>query len=171
MSLGIGACPRMSLTVTQKTIAAPVGQCMDFVSDVTVTTTTGASSVQRTLHNDPDGSNCRVRKSIVEPSSTQYRVETVYGYDAFGNINSVTVKGRNPDGSAMLNRVSSMSWGTLGLFPESATNALDQTTEFDYDYDKGLLESITDPNDLIMNPNEPTISWDHDAFGRKILES
>ena len=157
-------------TVTQKVFAAPVGQCMDFVSDVTVATDTGGSSVERVLKNIPDGSNCRIRTSIVEPSSTQYRVETVYGYDAFGNINSVTVKGRNPDGSAMPNRVSSMLWGTLGLFPESATNALNQTTEFDYDYDKGLLESITDPNDLIMNPNVPTISWDHDAFGRKTLE-
>src|SRR5690606_4864990 len=100
----------------------------------------------------------------VEPSSTRYRVQTVYGYDSFGNVNSVTVKGLNPNGTAMSNRVSTMSWGTLGLFPVSATNPLSQTTQFGYDYNLGLPTSTTDPNSLVTQ-------WQYDAFGRKTSES
>ncbi len=151
-------------TVTQNVFASPAGQCLDFLTDSTVTTTVGASTVVRTLHNDPDGSNCRIRTSIIEPSSTRYRVETVYGYDSFGNVNSVTVKGLNPNGTAMSNRVSTMSWGTLGLFPVSATNPLSQTTQFGYDYNLGLPTSTTDPNSLVTQ-------WQYDAFGRKTSES
>lgn len=64
----------------------------------------------------------------------------------------------------MPQRVTSMSWGTLGLFPQSTTNALNQTTQFGYDYDRGLLTSTTDPNNLVT-------SWQYDAFGRKTSES
>jgi RHS repeat-associated protein len=152
-------------TETVSLFAPPVGYCLDFITDLTVTDTApGGSSIERTVHNEPDASNCRIYSTRVGAANSLYRVESVYGYDTFGNVNLVTVKGVNPDGTPMPFRETEISWDALGLFPDSVINPLEQTTQFDYDHDSGLPSSTTDPNGLIT-------SWDYDSFGRAISES
>jgi RHS repeat-associated protein len=152
-------------TETVHQFAPPVGYCLDFTTDSTVTDTApGGSIVERTVHNEPDGSNCRILSTRVGPSASLYRVETDYEYDDYGNVRLITLKGVNPDGTPMDDRETEIDWDNYGLFPESVTNALEQTTQFGHNYELGLPTSTTDPNGLIA-------SRQYDPFGRITSES
>ncbi|MEO6080914.1 MAG: SpvB/TcaC N-terminal domain-containing protein [Steroidobacteraceae bacterium] len=89
-------------------------------------------------------------------------VDTNYTYgDSFGNVTAVSVTGRNPNGSAMSPRTSSINWGTTGQFPVSETNALSQPpTTRTFDPTFGSLLTETDPNGIVVANNG------YDAFGR-----
>ena len=116
--------------------------CLSLLSASTVsyTDTYDNASVSETRNFNPDTTNCRY-SSIVTAPSTAYQVTDALGYDSFGNINSETVTG-----IGMTGRTTSMNWGTTGQFPLSITNALNQTTTFNYDFGCGLVSSMTDPN-------------------------
>ncbi len=63
-------------------------------SSVTYSTTvSGEASVTRSKNITNDYTYCRVSSESVEPSSSTLRVDTSYGYDDFGNVNSVSVTG------------------------------------------------------------------------------
>ncbi len=65
----------------------------------------------------------------------------------------------------MTARVTSANWGTTGQFPMSVTDASNATTQFNYNFDYGLVSSETDPNGL-------TSSWQYtDGFGRLTQET
>jgi RHS repeat-associated protein len=152
-------------TETVNLFASPVGNCLDFVTDITVTDTApDQSTVQRTVHHEPEGANCRIFSTRIGSPASLYRVETLYDYDDFGNVRLVTVKGVNPDGTPTNDRETELVWDDYGLFPDSLINALGQITHFDHDYDLGLPASTTDPNGLVT-------SWEYDSFGRRESES
>lgn len=120
----------------------------------------GGGAVTRTQAINWDAAKCRPTDIVTEPGQgAPLQVTRVLGYDAFGNINTDTVTG-----SGMLARTTTVQWDTAGRFPESVTNALSQTTSFDWYESTGLPMSQTDPNGL-------TISWLYDAMGRRTRET
>lgn len=136
-------------------------RCISLLQSVQADYSTGTNppSLTRRLSITPDTANCRASQQIVESTSATYRVETTYGYDAFGNVSSTSTIGRNPDGSNMPARTTSSQWGTTGQFLVSSWNELNQQTVHDYYYDFGTLKSKTDPNNLVSN-------LAYDTFGR-----
>jgi RHS repeat-associated protein len=92
------------------------------------------------------------------------KLTTTYGYDAFGNKQTVTVTGRDGTSPTDVSRVTTTIYDARGRFPDHSSNALDQTESYTYDQNLGVVKSLTGPNDL------PT-TWDYDGFGTKIRET
>lgn len=135
--------------------------CLGQPTQVQMTrTAAGANSVTRTIQLAVDYAACRAVQRVVEPQSSLYKVTTAWGYDAFGNISSETVTG-----TGMTSRTTTRNWGATGQFPVSVTNALNQTTQFGYNYSYGLRSSATTPN-----AGANTTNWYFDAFGRPYRE-
>ncbi len=124
----------------------------------------GGAPVTRTTNRTWDLAKCRMTQEIAEPSNATREVVSDIGYDAFGNVNSAVVTGRNPDATAMTPRASGANWGTNGRFLRSTTNPLSQTTLYGWDEKLGLRTSLTDPNQL-------QTSWLYDEFGRLTREN
>jgi YD repeat-containing protein len=119
----------------------------------------GTTAIARTTAFTPDSANCRLTQEVVEPLSSTYKVTVGLGYDSFGNLSSQTITGIN-----MTARTTLTNWGTRGQFPTSVTNPLTQVTQFDYNFDLGVMKNTTDPNLLVT-------SWGYDNFGRKTSET
>jgi RHS repeat-associated protein len=105
-----------------------------------------------------DAASGLLTREVVEPDLSQYRLQTDYGYDAFGNKTAVTVSGGD-----VATRSASTGYDTKGQFALSSTNALNQSESFTYDPRFGLPLTHTGPNGL-------TTTWSYDGFGRKLLE-
>jgi len=173
-----GASPLYGATWTQSTSLTispnTTYWCLGLPTAVTVansTTATGSTwdgtSVSRTKNVTPDYINCRISGDDTQPSIGNRRVVTSYGFDGFGNINSVSVTGRDNAGSAMTVRTSYITWGSAngsgggtGQFPVSETNALGQTTTRTFNSTFGQLATETDPNGIVVTSNT------YDLFGR-----
>ncbi len=102
---------------------------------------------------------CRVRQEVIEPNIPALKVTTTLGFDSCGNLGSVQVTGSNPNGTAMSPRTTLIGFGTRCQLPESLTNALNQTSNFGYRYDFGLLTQLSDPNGI-------TTLLEYEDFGR-----
>ncbi len=153
--------------------------CVGFVNQVQTaqsSTVPGAISVTRTNAFAPDSGSpgkCRVKTKTIEPSSSKYRVTETYGYDAFGNVNSASVVGRQPIGGGafgdMAARSTSLDWGTTGQFATTITDAAGAVSGFTYNFDTGTLQKLADPNSTGSNPIE--VSYQYDGFGRKTRQT
>ena len=124
----------------------------------------GQTTQTRNYDYTVDATKCRLTQQIIEPSSTTLKVTTNLGFDSCGNVNSVQVIGSTPAGAAMPARTTSFGYGTRCQLPESVTNALSQSTAFQYRYDFGVPSRVTDPNQLATN-------FTYDDFGRRSTES
>lgn len=80
-----------------------------------------AISQTRTTAAAVDYANCRITQEIIEPASSTLRVTSNYGFDACGNVNSIQVIGKNPNGTDMAARTATANYGTRCQFPESVT--------------------------------------------------
>lgn len=109
-----------------------------------------------------DNTKCRPTQSTDEPGSSTLQVITGIGYDTFGNVSSTTVTGIGMTARSNSTVYSDATHQT-GQFPLSQTNALSQATTGVWNYDLGVPMSVTDPNNL-------SISFQYDAFGRRIQE-
>jgi RHS repeat-associated protein len=118
----------------------------------------GGSALTRTVAMSWDGLRCRPTQHQAEPGSSQWRVITALGYDAFGNVSSVAVTG-----AGMAARTTRIAWGTRGQAPESVTDPLSQVRRMTWDAARGLPLSATDENGLATR-------WSYDAFGRLASE-
>ncbi len=128
-------------------------------SQISYTASDGSPSVTLTQDYSPDLADCRYTQVETSPG-TSYQVTEGLVYDDFGNIKTDTVTG-----TGMTARVTSANWGTTGQFPMSVTDASNATTQFNYNFDYGLVSSETDPNGL-------TTSWQYtDGFGRFTQET
>jgi RHS repeat-associated protein len=105
-----------------------------------------------------DAASGLLTREVVEPDLSQYRLQTDYGYDAFGNKTAVSVSGAD-----IATRSATTGYDARGQFALSSTNALNQSESFTYDPRFGLPLTHTGPNGLIT-------SWSYDGFGRKLLE-
>jgi RHS repeat-associated protein len=151
-------------TTTATTISAsPSTWCNSLPTERDVTNTApGVPSIVRHLTFVlPDYANCRQTEQVVENGNSTYQVDTKYTYDPaeLGNLTGVMVTG-----IGMAARTTTLAWGPTGQFPTSVTNALLQTSHVNFDPNTGKTLSAQDPNGT-------TISWQYDAFGRKIKET
>lgn len=119
----------------------------------------GGGAITRSLGISWDAAKCRPTETVTEPGQGALQVTRVLGYDDFGNVTSDTVTG-----GGMAPRTTAILWDTAGRFPESVTNALSQTTSFDWYEATGLPMNQTDPNGLM-------VSWLYDPMGRRTRET
>ena len=104
----------------------------------------GGTPITRTTNIAWDEAKCRPTNVIDEPGSAALQVATVLGYDDFGDLTSQTVVGAGTSGP----RQTLFEWGDSGQFPISITNALQQETQFEWNYRLGLLKKVRDPNGI-----------------------
>ena len=135
--------------------------CLGLPSQTTVESTLpDATSQTRTVsYGTPNYLYCRHEQEVIEPASSTLRVTSTYGFDNCGNVNSVTVVGKTPAGADMPSRVTQTNFGSSCLFPESVTNALNQTSTATFNVNYGLPDSQTDPNGL-------AVTTQYDGYGR-----
>ena len=105
-----------------------------------------------------DAASGLLTQEVIEPGTPSLRLQTDYGYDAFGNKTSATVSGVD-----IATRTAHTAYDAQGRFATSANNALAQLEFWQYDPRFGTPTSHTGPNGL-------TTTWSYDGFGRKILE-
>jgi RHS repeat-associated protein len=121
-------------------------------------------AITRTVQNTWDTIKCRLSVSVDEPGNAQLEVTRDYTYDDeagetdldFGNLTKLTVTG-----FGMTPRITRTSYGPTGRFPDSVTDALGQTTTFNWNHLHGLKSGENDPNNV-------DVSWSHDEFGRLV---
>ena len=118
-------------------------------------------------------------KEIIEPGDPQQCLVTEYGYDDFGNKQTVTT--RNCNGSegeaaapaagtdAVIETRTTTTYYTdatdnTGRFPLRTVNALQHSETRTFDPRFGGVTSLTGPNQIMT-------TWQYDSFGRKHLES
>ena len=68
--------------------------------------------------------------------------------------------GSNANGTAMPARTTTFGYGPRCQLPETVTNALGQTSTYQYRYDFGVPTQATDPNGLAT-------AWVYDEYGRR----
>ncbi len=110
-----------------------------------------------------DTTLCRVTQQVIEPSVASQKVTTSAGFDACGNLKSISVVGSTSTGAAMPARATSMNFGSRCQLPESITDAMGNVRTLQYSYDFGLPTQLTDPNGLVTR-------WQYDDFGRRQSE-
>jgi RHS repeat-associated protein len=139
--------------------------CLDLPTQTTVTNTApGTASLARTTSFAIDPVTCRVTQQTLQPGDPRWQVATTFGFDAFGNVDAVTV---SPIGQPA--RTSTIAWATYaGRFPDAVTQAvtssLSQTTSLGWDASIGVRTSVTDSNGL-------QTLWTYDSFGRMTRET
>jgi len=165
-----------STTATTYSIDTGSNWCLTLPTGMTVTNSApGVPSIMRTTaFNGPaDYANCRPTSITTEPSSSSYAVTKSLGYDAFGNVNSVTVTG-----TGMAGRTSTVDWGATGQFPVTLRDPLSNSlgsagykTVKGYDYNLGVQTSEVVQSADGSVANAPPVSWQYDPFGRRQLET
>ncbi len=105
---------------------------------------TGVASDQVVRHTSyqNDMTHGRHTTKVTEPNSGKQLTEA-YGYDGFGNLDTVTSD--IGDGSP---RRETYTYSADGRFMTAFTNAMGHTTHYYYHEATGLLDSVTDPNGL-----------------------
>lgn len=103
-------------------------------------------------------------KETIEPDQPQYRLDTAYAYDAYGNRTAATVSSPATGTAAIATRSTSTTYDTKGQFPEIVSNALGHAEHKTFDARFGSVATLTGPNNL-------TTTWQYDDFGRKKTET
>lgn len=114
------------------------------------TTVSGEGTVVRSKAYTPDYVNCRHTEEVTEPLSSNRRVDVAYGYDSFGNVTTVGVKGKDYAGWDKSWRTTTINWGATGQFAASETDPLGYVTIRTYDAASGQVASETDPNGIVV---------------------
>ncbi len=104
-------------------------------------------------------------KEIIEPdaANVQFRLDTAYTHDAFGNRKTTTVFSPATGNAAIATRTTTTTYDARGQFPVTIANALSHTENKTYDPRFGTVKTLTGPNAL-------TTTWQYDSFGRKTQE-
>ena len=150
-------------SITQGTTVSPdTGNnwCLGLPTSTTFTyNAPGVPAITRTKQFTPDYAKCHITQEVTEPSSASYKVTRDFGFDTFGNVNSITATGINVSPA----RTTSLVWGGAGQFPTQLTNAAGHVTSASYNYDKGVQLTETDPNGLVT-------TFEYDDFARRTRE-
>lgn len=151
-------------TIANSITNDPTNWCLGRPSRTTTTKTAPGYSTTRTVDHAIDYVKCRANSETVEPTIATLKVVTSFTFDACGNTYTAAVVGVDPSGTNLPQRVTTTDYGVRCQFPEKVYNALNQLTQTTYNYNLGVPASTTDPNNL-------TVSWQYDNFGRKKQET
>ncbi|HEY8949891.1 MAG TPA: polymorphic toxin type 10 domain-containing protein [Rhizomicrobium sp.] len=140
----------------------------------------GASDLTRQTSYTYDSGSGLLTSEIVEPEASSdptLKLETDYGYDAFGNKTGATTKGCVWISSSSCSTTAStaaratstqFNATTLdGQFPTQITNALNQSETWAYAATNNVAFGVPSSH---TGPNGLTTTWSYDTFGRKTLE-
>lgn len=130
-------------------------------SVVSTTTAPDQPALTRTSAYVVDTLACRIRQQTLEPNLPASRLTTAYGYDACGNLASITLTGAKPDGTTMPTRITRFDHGARCQFVEAVTNAIGEIRTYAWSTDFGAPTRSTDVNGLIT-------AWTLDEYGRRI---
>lgn len=117
----------------------------------TVTKNIGGTTSVKTASFTYSPSSGLLRGETVQPGHA-LSVTKSYGHDGFGNVISTRVSASGET------RSSSTRFDSRGRFPVLEQNVLGHTSIHEYDQDRALLRSTTDPGGR-------TVSFHYDAFG------
>lgn len=135
---------------------------------------TGDSKTQtRTVKFEYDPNTGRVIKKMTEPEDSNLCLVQTFTYDSFGNLHTATTRNCNstldsaeapaPTGlAAITQRSTTITAEATGTFPQTVTNALNQSVSTAYDPRFGTLLVEKDLNNLATQQTP-------DAFGRVTL--
>ena len=123
-----------------------------------------ASNAKRVSAFEYSPSTGLLTKEIIEPDLPQFRLETTYTLDTFGNRKIITVSSPATGDAAFASRSTTVGYDAQGRFATSTTNALGHQETRIYDSGLGVLKTLTGPNNL-------TTQWQYDGFGRKRMET
>lgn len=151
-----GLTETQTITYTQKG-----AWCPNKVQSITTVSTYAGQSETKQVNYDYDNKG-NLTKEIINPNSGEYKVTTEYkDFNAFGQAQTIEVKAKDADGIERT-RGSSMTYtdtGTSkGRFVTSKTNVLGETTTYDWDETRGLLNSET--------THGKTTYYTYDSFGK-----
>jgi len=126
----------------------------------TTTTYDGQSeTIERTYEYNDNGNLVR---ELLHPNSSEFKVTTEYkDFTPFGQAQTVEVKAKDANGTEQIRSTSMVytSSGTSkGRFVTSRTNVLGETTLYNWDETRGLLNSETTKG--------KTTNYTYDGFGR-----
>jgi RHS repeat-associated protein len=115
----------------------------------------------------------RVGYITQEPDSGQesYRLRTDFGYDPYGNVNSVTLSSPGAGVATIETRTTSTDYSAsadnpvAGRFPQQVMDGLGQKMTLVYDAVTGQLRKSKDEATGLET------TWDYDAFGVQTLET
>ena len=113
-----------------------------------------------------DATTGLLTKEIIEPdaANVQFRLDTTYTHDAFGNRKTATVSSPATGTAAIAPRTTTTAYDARGQFPVTSTNALNHSESKTFDPRFGTVKTLTGPNAL-------TTTWEYDSFGRKTQET
>ncbi|MHB8405745.1 MAG: PKD domain-containing protein, partial [Gammaproteobacteria bacterium] len=170
-----GDLTNQTVTVTDKTSGAQFitttatgyandtsNYCIDLPTSVTITKTNPnfPSGMSRSTASPQDTSACRPASVTLNPGSSP-TLTTAFGYDAWGNPQTVTVSGTG----LPTNRETTIDYTTYnGEYPDEIKNALNQIAYETWNPALGTQTSVTDVN------GHTTSFW-YDDFGRKTSET
>ncbi|HEY4942215.1 MAG TPA: FG-GAP-like repeat-containing protein, partial [Rhizomicrobium sp.] len=128
----------------------------------------GSSNITRSASFAHDSTSGLLTQTIVEPSNCEYKLQTDYTLDGFGNRTAAQVSGAGCSSdsyrTAITTRTNDAGYDTAGEFQTSTTNALSQADSTAFSASFGAPTSHTDLN-------SHTTSWSYDSFGRMTLET
>lgn len=100
-----------------------------------------------------------LNQEVVQPNDSEYRLQTDYIHDAFGNVVSAQVSGLG-----IATRSATSTYDAKGRFSISSTNELGHTDTTTFDEGLGVPLVQTGPNGL-------TATFAYDVFGRKVSQT
>ncbi len=128
---------------------------------------TGQAHLVRHSSFDYDSTTGLLKQEIVEPQDCEYKLQTDYTLDAFGNRTATAVSGAGCSSdnyrTGIAPRTSHAGYDPAGVFEISAANALSQSESWSYNAAFGEAVSHTGPNGL-------TTAWTFDTLGRPVKE-
>ncbi|MBV9990531.1 MAG: VCBS repeat-containing protein [Alphaproteobacteria bacterium] len=130
-------------TITNNTL--PINYVLGQITETDVQSQVGSTSQTRHYSYDRYG-NGDVQNAYLEKGSTALQLKTAYGYDGFGNVNSVTKTGND-----IATRSNSAQFDANGEFTTYRQNPGGQQTMTSFDPRFGNLTSVTDINSLTTN--------------------
>lgn len=166
VTTGVGGDPFITETVT--TYLNNSGLWLIGLPNLTTITRTspGTPSITRTLSASYDPDTGLKMGEIVEPDNEKLRLETVFGRNGFGQVETVTQHWKDPIDATMRSRVAStLGYDPHGRFIVSNKNAVHAAAElYTHDAATGARTSHTDLNNLLTR-------WSVNGFGRVVVEA
>lgn len=160
----------LTTTTVTNTFTGPEGCLFPYLPATTTTTRTqNGESATRVVSHSYEYNGMKIMKSreIADPDNTLYTVTTEYSNpDQWGHMQIITVTAPKDELGTLQSRSSSVSYTPSGRFMLSKTNALNETTTYNWNETLGLLDS----EKTVVNGKDRITSYTYNAW-RQLVET